>query len=193
VAALCTAEHLLTATADWNLRMALPSNTPTHEHYVSKQQSRLDNVFCTDHTLNLFNICEVLLDDPKPGTDHYPIISTIDLPVHHQETPSHPDFRMADWEIFDSNLRARLTNFPPPAPLACKTDFNRACANLTEAIQGAICMTIPIRRPCPHTKRWWTLDLKKLRQTMRHLYRQAQRVRKFPDHPIHKEAQNSQT
>jgi Endonuclease/Exonuclease/phosphatase family len=167
VAALRAAEHLLTATADWNLHMALLSNTPTHEHYVSKQQSRLNNVFCTDHTLNLINICEVLLDDPKPGTDHYPIISIIDLPVHHQETPSHPDFRMADWETFNSNLSAQLTNFPPPAPLACKTDFNRASANLTEAIQGAIHTTIPIQRPCPHTKRWWTLDLKKMRQTMR--------------------------
>jgi hypothetical protein len=173
--------------------MALPPNTPTHEHYVSKQQSRLDNVFCTEHTMNLFNICEVLLDDPKPGTDHFPIISTIDLPVRHQEMPRRPDFRTTDWEAFNANLSNRLANNPPPAPLACKEDFRRACASLTEAIQDVIHTTIPLKRPCPHTKRWWSTDLKKLWQTMRRLYRQAQRLLDFPDHPIHQEARSSRT
>ena len=51
--ALQASEHLLEVVTDWSMHMALPPRIPTHEHYVSKRRSRLDNVFCTEHTAGL--------------------------------------------------------------------------------------------------------------------------------------------
>jgi len=189
--ALQASEHLLEVVTDWSMHMALPPRIPMHEHYVSKRRSRLDNVFCTEHTAGLLQRCEVMLDDPKPGTDHFPIVSTFDLQVTHHELPMKPDYRLVDWNAYNKELGTRLSDFLPPATIATKTDFVKACANLTKAIQDVTRTVVPLKRPCPFTKRWWSSDLKKLRQSMRRLYRHAHRLQDFPGHPIHLEARTA--
>jgi len=182
-------ERLLEVVTDWSMTMALPPRTPTHKHYVSKQQTRLDNVFCTEHTMALLQRCEVLLEDPKPRTDHFPIVSILDLQVPHCEEPRRLDYRLADWNTFNEELSIQLADSPPPALLATKADFDNACANLTEAIQDVTRTTVPLKRPCPFAKCWWTLDLRKLQQNMRRLSRHTHLFRDFHGHPIHAEAQ----
>ena len=90
--ALQAAECLLGVVTDWSMNMVLPPRIPMHEHYISRRHMRLNNVFCTEHTTALLQRCKVLLDDPKPGMDHYPIISIIDLQVSHLEASRMPDY-----------------------------------------------------------------------------------------------------
>ena len=168
--ALEAAKHLLSTVTDWSMCMVLPPRTPTHKHYISKQKTRLDNVFCTEHTLDLIQHCEVQLDDPKPSTNHYPIVSFFDLQVPHQEVTMKPDYRLVDWSAFNEELSICLSDFPPPAPLATKAEFDSACASLMEAIQDVTRTTVPFKWPCLFTKRWWSMDLHKLRQSMHRLY-----------------------
>jgi len=138
--------------------------------------------------MGLLQRCEVLLDDPKPGMDHFPIISIFDLQVPHQEATLRPDFQMVDWKAFNDKLSIHLSDFPTPAPLAMKRDFDNACTNLMEAIQDITRTTVLLKCPCPYTKHWWMADLRKLRQNMRRLYWHAHQLKDFPEHSAHEEA-----
>ena len=77
------AEYLLHTLADLDLRMALPPGTSTHHHLVSKKWSRLDNVFCTPHTLEVFVSCDTMPALQGPTTDHLPVVSILDLQIPH--------------------------------------------------------------------------------------------------------------
>lgn len=77
--ALNDAEILINAVAEAGLEMALPSGTPTHIHNVTKQWTRLDQVFISEEALDMVIACEVLADTPGINTDHIPILTTLDL------------------------------------------------------------------------------------------------------------------
>ena len=107
--------------------MTLPASMPTHQHHVTKKKTCLDNVFCTPHTTDLILQCEVLILDPKPGTDHFPIVTIFELPLPCLAATPRPDFRNTDWMAFSSELHIRLADFPPVEPIVNVHDLNSAC------------------------------------------------------------------
>ena len=188
---LRAAELLIQHVADWDLIMTLPASMPTHEHHVTKKKSRLDNVFCTPHTTDLIIQCEAMLMDPKPGTDHFPIITILELLLPCLVASPQPDFRKTDWTAFSSELRIRLADFPPAEPLVNVRDLDAACRNLTEALQDVINTTVPLSRPSPHSKRWWTKELTQLHRTMSHLSHHTHCMTDFPNHHSHIDAKTA--
>ena len=105
---LTVAELLIQHVADWDLIMTLPALMPTHEHLVTKKKTRLNNIFCTPHTSDLIFQCETLILDPKPGMDHFPIVTVIKLPLPCLIDPSRLNFHDMDWTAFASELHIRL-------------------------------------------------------------------------------------
>ena len=79
--ALEQAEILIHGIAELGMEMALAAGIPTHEHCVTKRWSRLDQVFSTEHTIELINRCEALPDEQGVNTDHFPIVTKLDLTV----------------------------------------------------------------------------------------------------------------
>ena len=77
--ALEQAETLIQALAELGLEMALTAGTPTHEHYVTKRWSRLDQVFTSEHTLEVIEQCEALPEEQGLNTDHFPIVTNLNL------------------------------------------------------------------------------------------------------------------
>ena len=90
---------------------------------VTKRYSRPDNVFCTAHTLARFNKCDVIHGLKPAKTDHFPIEATVEL-VHKtvQEAQKY-NFRMADWEDFNENLRIRLEELQQPKTIETKDEY----------------------------------------------------------------------
>ena len=98
--ALERAELLIQAVAEIGLDLALPAGVPTHEHNVTKRWSRLDQVFITEHTLEALTQCEAVPAEQGLNTDHFPIIS--DLNVDAELTPKKiiSNFRDVEWKDF---------------------------------------------------------------------------------------------
>ena len=59
-------------------------------------------------------------------TDHFPIITILELPQDRIKPRPTYDFRLADWFDVLENLSIRLTEIPAPAPLQDDESFQRA-------------------------------------------------------------------
>ena len=75
------AQPLIDLLEDYDMIMLLPKNIPTLQSMATKNWTRVDNVFATQGTEHLVVACDT---DPRlwgPGTDHVPILTTLDLEV----------------------------------------------------------------------------------------------------------------
>ena len=76
--------------AEYGMEMALPKGIPILEAMTMKNWMRLDNVFCSNTLGDKVITCTT---DPHlrgPGTDHVPILTTLELPVEWvASTPSY--------------------------------------------------------------------------------------------------------
>ena len=64
----------------FDLRMALPPNIPTLQALSTGNWTRPDNVWCANHTSDLFIQCDTDPGLRGPNTDHLPILSMLNLP-----------------------------------------------------------------------------------------------------------------
>ena len=186
--ALNKASRLIELLADYGMDMLLPKGVPTLQHMRSKRYSRPDNVFGTRSIANSVTRCVVKAAARPTKTDHFPIITVLELPQERvRPTPSY-DFRMADWDDFRENLQIRLTEIPEPRPLLNEDEFRKAALDLTEALQDTIRTRIEIKKPAPHSRRWWTSELSTLKRQLNKLNHQSYKFRALTTHPSHDNA-----
>ena len=183
--ALRDATPLLEMIANEGLDMALPKGEPTLKHMVTNLYSRPDNVWCSAEISPLIVRCEVDAYLQPPCTDHFPIVTILELPQNRVEPSLTRNFRTADWESFDEGLQENLVTIPLPAPLETEEEVQRAVRDLTSALQKTIEDRIPVSKPCPHSKRWWNGELQALKKRINKLSRETMRHRALPDHPCH--------
>ena len=74
---------LLDVLYKFDLKMALPENTPTLQAHSTGNWTHPGNVWCSDHTTDLFTQCKMSPGLRGPNTDHLPILSVLDLPTIH--------------------------------------------------------------------------------------------------------------
>jgi ribonuclease HI len=183
--AVNAAEVLIGAVAEAGLEMILPSGTPTHLHNVSKRWSRLDNVFLSDHSLDALLSCDTIPDQRGVCTDHLPVLTKIDLAVANMPPKSMPNFKEVDWQKFRATVGANLERASPPAEINTQVQLDKACGELTAALQDAISSDVPVTTLCAKTKRWWTKELTSLRKEAKKLGRQSYKHRNKPFHFTH--------
>lgn len=184
---LDAAQPLLDLLADYGMVMALPKGLPTLQSSSSKNWTRPDNVFCTDHTSDSFIRCSTNPALRGPATDHLPILSILDLEIPRATTEEKHNYRETDWDEFNTLLAAELDKIPPAQPLVTDEEFQQAARNLTNAIQRTVEQKVPKSKPNPHSKRWWTRDLTILRREVAKLSHRSYKLRDDTDHPCHEE------
>ncbi|KAF5378264.1 hypothetical protein D9615_008696 [Tricholomella constricta] len=89
---------------------------------------------------------------------------------------------MTDWEDFNEKLTTRLENLPQPGPIHTNEIFQTRVSDLTQAIQHTIEEVVPLTRPSPHMRRWWSRELESSRREVHKLSRIADRYRALDDH-----------
>jgi hypothetical protein len=94
---------------------------------------------------------------------------------------------MTDWKIFKEELVARLIDIPLPTTLTTDDDFQTAVESLTSTLQDVIRTTVPVSRPCPHSKKWWNKELSDLKKRKNKLSGISYKFRAIPDHPSHEQ------
>ena len=97
-------QPLITLLEDHNMVMLLPKWIPTLQSMSTKNWTRVDSVFATHNTEPLIVVCDT---DPRqwgPGTDHIPVLTTLDLKIPMAVVASHKNYRAEDWPKFRNAL-----------------------------------------------------------------------------------------
>jgi hypothetical protein len=94
---------------------------------------------------------------------------------------------MTNWKVFNEELAARLTDISLPAVNTSEANFQEAVTNLTSTLQDIIRTTVPISKPCPHSKRWWSKELSDLKKIKNKPSNILYKFRALPDHPSHEQ------
>ena len=127
--------------------MLLPKGIPTLQSMVTKNWTRVDNVFATHNTEHLVVACNTDPRQQGPGTDHVPVLTTLDLEIPAVVAISRRNFRAADW----SKFRQMLThNIPGLHALLNELQFQEVVSDLMMALQVAIEHAVPLSKPSPH-------------------------------------------
>src|SRR6266481_3703192 len=170
--------HLFTASAalavqllmslieDYNMVMILPKNILTLQSLATKNWTRVDNVFATANTEELVVICDM---DPRlmgPGTDHVPMLTTLEISIPQREETECRNFREVDWEKFREELESQLGSIPEPCTLIDEAQFQRVVSDLTRVLQLTIEAVVPILWPSPHLHRWWSKELSQMKKNI---------------------------
>jgi exonuclease III len=186
-AALNDAETLISAVAEAGLDLALPPGIPTHLHNVTKRWTRLDHVFISEDALDAVITCDTLPDTPGINTDHLPILTTLDFALARAPTSFPKNFRNVDWEDFVKELTGKLDLLGPPSSIRDQSELDQACSKLTKAIQDIINSKVPTLEIGIKAKKWWTKELKKLRQEANRKGQKASKYKDWPEHHSHAE------
>ncbi|KAG1787596.1 uncharacterized protein HD556DRAFT_1312634 [Suillus plorans] len=137
----------------------LPPGTATLEASNTRNLTHPDNTFCSMQMEQMVTQCNVKLQLRPVITDHFPIITVLDLePERAISTPKH-NYWETDWKKFREHLSDKLSAIPPPAELTTRTLFEQALAALTSRITETVEAKIPKTNPSPYAKCWWSKEL----------------------------------
>src|SRR6202522_1549053 len=124
--------------AEYDLVMALPKGIPTLRHMVTGRCSRPDNVFSTAGISDLITRCEVVPSIRPPSTDHFLIVTNLQLLQKRVDNTPLIYFREVDWEEFRKKLTDKLSTAPDPR----QVDDQEKLLTAVEALMWVIQETI---------------------------------------------------
>ena len=178
-------QTLMTLMEDYNMVMLLSKGTPTLQSMATKNWTRVDNVFATANMEDLVVVCDMDQRQRGPGTDHVPVLTTLDISVPKAEEERRNNFRNTDWDKFRSELEAQLCLIPGPCALTNESQYQRAIEELTTALQKTIDAMVPRLRPLPHSRRWWSKELSQLKKDLNWLASRSYKFQAVSDHLSH--------
>nr|VWO96319.1 Uncharacterized protein [Ganoderma boninense] len=185
--ALDRSQLLLRYLADFDLDMTLPAGLPTLEALRTRNLTRPDNVFCSSGLVDLVDRCTTAPHLRPTKTDHFPILTSLDLPLAPSTPQRRRNFREVDWNAFNAVLQDYLDAHPIAPDIRTTADFDAHLQRINAAIATAVEQEVPFTNPTPFSRRWWSKDLTALRKQKQRAGRIAHRHERDPDHPAHEE------
>ena len=143
------ANDLVEMMADFGMSPLVPKGTVTYPN----AETAIDLVWGNDAAVSTLLKCQIA-EDNDHGSDHLPIETAITTqPTIIDVQPAY-NYANTNWEEFKTKLASCLPRLETPKNAA---DINNFAQSLTAAITHAIESSTPRKKPCPHSKRWWTL------------------------------------
>ncbi|KAJ7906914.1 hypothetical protein B0H13DRAFT_1619027 [Mycena leptocephala] len=167
--------------------MPLPQGVPTLRAKRTGNLTRPDNVFCSDDFLPFFIACDAYPARTPGTTDHFPIISEIDLVPPGKVKEERWNWRAADWEELVKKLEKELALEEEHEAYADLGEVLGDLEKLDEAVWRCVEEFVPKIKVCTRSKRWWTPELSSFRKEKERLARKSYRQRDIPDSPAHEE------
>ncbi|KIK38842.1 hypothetical protein CY34DRAFT_90305 [Suillus luteus UH-Slu-Lm8-n1] len=149
---LNSAGTLINLLALYNLIQVLPAGIATLKASNTKNQTRPDNIFCSEVLENTFTQCKVKYHLYPINTNHYPIISTLDLQPDRTNLTPCLNYREEDWDLVNKALAMRLDSINQPAELTNKEQFQVAMSALMRAITDTVEEQLSKTKPSPSSK-----------------------------------------
>ncbi|KAF8055948.1 Endonuclease/exonuclease/phosphatase, partial [Lyophyllum atratum] len=175
---------LLSLIRDYEMELTLPPGLPTLQTALDRW-TRPDNVWCSHSDTNPIISCDVVAHLRPPITDHLPVITVVELPLPRTSSPPSRHFQAAEWKEFNESLKEKLLLRSPARLITTKADFDAKVTLLTSIIQEVISddEIVPLKKPCPFSKRWWNSDLKELKKARGRASNEARKYFDIRDHP----------
>jgi hypothetical protein len=127
-------------------------------------------------------------DSTRPiKTDHYPIVTQIDIHAPRTVWKPRRNFRLTDWAELVKTLKDDLANVPPPTEITSIQEFNDKLKTLNEKIQNTIEIHVKLTTLSPYSKRWWMKELADEKKKMQQLGGRSKYHRQNAQHPVHAE------
>ena len=181
------AQTILDLATMHDMEMALPKDIPTLRANNSRNLTRPDNVFISCSLLDSLTYCNAEPERQPVKTDHFPIITKINVSTTLHEEPQRLNYKETDWEEFRKELEPRLRHISKPKTITSIPRFDGLLTNLNKALTETIQAVVPKLKMSPHTKRWWSSELRAMKKAVTKKGRKAHDQRFNPQHPIHDE------
>ncbi|CAA7269138.1 unnamed protein product [Cyclocybe aegerita] len=187
--ALEKGQKLIDLLADHWMVMVLPKDIPTLEALSTKDTTQVDNVFCSEGMAKDFDRCDMEPEWRPVCTDHFPIMSTINIQMQSNMPRPRRNFRETDWEEFRQELKKGLEKIERPREFKEGEEeaFESARRELERVVIETIEKVVPMTNPTPYAKRWWTKDLTKMRKEVWKMSHKSYRACHNQANPIHKQ------
>ncbi|KAJ1301816.1 hypothetical protein OPQ81_009044 [Rhizoctonia solani] len=122
--ALDLAQPLLDLISNAPLMMALPRDTPMLQSTSSKNFMRPDNVFMSAPLAKTLISCDTAPSSHPPCTDHFPIVTILDLAVSEAPNINKPNFKKTNWLHFQQVLTDLLEQLPVPRRIVSQEEID---------------------------------------------------------------------
>jgi len=101
-AALEASGKILELVADYGMVQILPKDIPTLQSSSTRNWTRPDNAFCTEHTSELLVSCNTAPERRGPKTDHLPVLTILEMTTTASDENPPWNYRSVDWDKFRS-------------------------------------------------------------------------------------------
>jgi hypothetical protein len=108
------------------------------------------------------------------GSDHIAITTTFALQVAPTSSERRRVFKNADWK----RIRTTVDSLGDPPQEIADNEVETYETYLTEAVEKAIDKHVPVAKPSPYARRWWTQDLTHLRKEYTYWRNRARATRR---------------
>ena len=115
--------------------------------------------------------------------DHMPIISVLEMEPERSAHVEKYNFKLMDWDDFRKTLEMKLAMVQTVEEFMTEADLLEQITKLDAAIKETIKEQVPINKPSPYAKRWWTKNLTKMKKHKERLARLSYRKRAEDEDP----------
>ncbi|KAJ6550646.1 hypothetical protein DFH09DRAFT_925907, partial [Mycena vulgaris] len=143
------------------------------------------NVFCSGDFIPFFISCDAYPDITPGTTDHFPIISVIDLVPPTVEVTERRNWRATDWDELRKMAKTELAKEPMVRGYASVEEVLGGIAKLDAALMLCVEKHVPLRKVSPHSKRWWRAEFAGQKKAKDKLGRKSWALQDFPLDPAH--------
>lgn len=166
------AQEIIDMMVDFNLQSLLPRGTKTFEG--EQGESTIDLIFTTQGLAEDRLTCQPY--HTEHGSDHVAISTTFAIEVATAVRQPRRIFKNANWKHIQTIVARSLG----PLPKEIKDDeIDQYSTHLVQSVQVALEQHVPVTKPSPYAKRWWTLDLSQLRREYTQLRNRARSARRW--------------
>ena len=166
------ADALVDMMADLELTLLLSPGTVTYPN----AGTTIDLVWGSIEAANRTITCRIA-EYHDLNSDHLPIETTIAMQMEEPQSIPPYNYFKTNWKELNAKLELYLPNSASiHEELVTEEDVDSYAEQLVGAITRAIQETTPRKRPSPHSKRWWTAELSKLRKEankLRNIFRRT--------------------
>lgn len=115
-------------------------------------------------------------------SDHLPIETIIATQTEPPQVLPLYNYKKTNWKELNQKLEVYLSELTTDSgKLTTNAEVDNYAEQLVEAIKKAVQETTPRKRPSPHSKRWWTVELTRRRREANKLRNKYKRTKSESD------------
>ena len=167
-----------------NMTLSLPPGIPTYK-MANGNWTRPDNIWCSSNPIDPIISCNIKPSLHPPHADHLLIITELDLTPIRANTLLAHNLCNADFTIINERLKIKFETLGPAKQICRRVYIELAIDMLVNTLSETINEVVPLSKPSPYAKCWWTKELTNLKREKNWLSNLSYRMRGLPDTPIY--------